>query len=164
MPVLSSRPPRRTEKAAKCPEPLCPTRVLPPLGRREPSPERTLLLRRRSYWLMRRSRGLSPPLAFGLVWRVLAGCNQSLLPTAACRVGRGVTTPTPHRTGRAELPLTGSSRESFAHGGVMSNAVRDSLVNCQFSYPLTFRVRGCEAQSPLPCPVSGPLLAAPPFP
>ena len=108
--------------------------------------------------------GLSPPSAFGLVWRVLAGCNQSLLPTAACRVGRGVTTPTPHRTGRAELPLTGSSRESFAHGGVMSNAVRDSLVNCQFSYPLTFRVRGCEAQSPLPCPVSGPLLATPPFP
>src|SRR5215831_6770458 len=25
---------------------------------------------------------LSPPSAFGLVWRVLAGCNQSLLPTA----------------------------------------------------------------------------------
>src|SRR5262245_30185564 len=34
---------------------------------------------------MRRSVGLSPPLAFGLVWRVLAGCNQSLLPTAASR-------------------------------------------------------------------------------
>src|SRR5215831_12751244 len=46
---------RQTEKAAKCPEPLCPTRVLPPLGRRDPSPERTLLLRLRSYWLMRRS-------------------------------------------------------------------------------------------------------------
>ena len=29
--------------------------------------------------------GLSPPSAFGLVWRVLAGCNQSLLPTAASR-------------------------------------------------------------------------------
>jgi hypothetical protein len=42
VPVLSSRPPRQTEKAAKCPEPLCPTRVLPLLGRREPSPERTL--------------------------------------------------------------------------------------------------------------------------
>jgi hypothetical protein len=36
VPVLSSRPPRQTEKAAKCPEPLCPTRVLPPLGRRDP--------------------------------------------------------------------------------------------------------------------------------
>src|SRR5215469_9173918 len=29
--------------------------------------------------------GLSPPSAFGLVWRVLAGCSQSLLPTAASR-------------------------------------------------------------------------------
>jgi hypothetical protein len=28
---------------------------------------------------------LSPPSAFGLVWRVLAGRNQSLLPTAASR-------------------------------------------------------------------------------
>jgi len=34
----------------------------------------------------------------------------------------------PHRTGRADLPLTGSSRESFAHGGVTIDAVRDSLV------------------------------------
>jgi hypothetical protein len=29
--------------------------------------------------------GLSPPSAFGLVWRVLAGCYQSPLPTAASR-------------------------------------------------------------------------------
>ena len=29
--------------------------------------------------------GLSPPSAFGLVWRVLADCFQSLLPTAASR-------------------------------------------------------------------------------
>ena len=29
--------------------------------------------------------GLSPPSAFSLVWRVLAGCNQSLLPMAASR-------------------------------------------------------------------------------
>src|SRR5262249_36790210 len=29
--------------------------------------------------------GLSPPSAFGLVWIFLAGCNQSLLPTAASR-------------------------------------------------------------------------------
>jgi hypothetical protein len=29
--------------------------------------------------------GLSPPSAFGLAWRVLAGCYQSLLPTAASR-------------------------------------------------------------------------------
>jgi len=89
--------------------------------------------------------------AIRLCSTVFAGCCEPLLHLGTCRVGRGVTTPTPHRTGRAELPLNGSSRESFAHGGVMSNAVRDSLVNCQFSYPLTFRVRGCEAQSSLPC-------------
>ena len=49
--------------------------------------------------------GLSPPSVFGLVWRVLAGCNQSLLPTAACRVGEDVAILTPHRTGCAEFQL-----------------------------------------------------------
>src|SRR6516164_10369396 len=85
MPVLSSRPPRQTEKAAKCPEPLCPTRVLPPLGRRDPSPERTLLLRLRSYRLIRRSRWALSSFGFWPRLRVLAGCYQSPLPTAASR-------------------------------------------------------------------------------
>src|SRR5215472_5041827 len=85
MPVLSSRPPRQTEKAAKCPEPLCPTRVLPPLGRRDPSPERTLLLRLRSYRLIRRSRWALSSFGFWPHLRVLAGCYQSPLPTAASR-------------------------------------------------------------------------------
>src|SRR5450631_3499673 len=40
------------EKTAKCPESLCPLPVLPPAGRRVPPPERTLLLRHRSYGLM----------------------------------------------------------------------------------------------------------------
>src|SRR6195256_5308890 len=44
------------EVAAKCPEPLCPTSVLPPLGRRVPSPLRALPLRHRSYGLMCHSR------------------------------------------------------------------------------------------------------------
>ena len=80
MPVLSSRPPRQTQKAAKCPEPLCPTRVLPPLGRRDPSPERTLLLRRRSYWLMRRSRwALS---SFGFWPRLESPCRLLPVPAA----------------------------------------------------------------------------------
>src|SRR5262249_54749621 len=55
-PVLSSRAAYPTRKAADPPEPLCPARVLPPLGRRGPPPGRALPLRRRSYWLMRRSR------------------------------------------------------------------------------------------------------------
>ena len=79
-PVLSSRPPRQTEKAAKCPEPLCPTRVLPPLGRRDPSPERTLLLRLRSYRLMRRSRwALS---SFGFWPRLESPCRLLPVPAA----------------------------------------------------------------------------------
>src|SRR5262245_44464431 len=69
----------------QCPEPLCPTRVLPPLGRRGPSPERALPLRHRSYWLMRRSRWALSSFGFWPRWRVLAGCYQSLLPTAASR-------------------------------------------------------------------------------
>ena len=79
-PVLSSRPPRQTEKAAKCPEPLCPTRVLPPLGRRDPSPERTLLLRLRSYRLIRRSRwALS---SFGFWPRLESPCRLLPVPAA----------------------------------------------------------------------------------
>jgi hypothetical protein len=55
------------------------------LGRRVPSPGRALPLRRRSYWLIRRSRWALSSFGFGLVRRVLAGCHQSLLPTAASR-------------------------------------------------------------------------------
>src|SRR5215472_16101995 len=54
-PVLSSRPPAANE-AAKCPEPLCPTSVLPSLGRCGPSPLRALPPRHRSYGLMCHSR------------------------------------------------------------------------------------------------------------
>jgi len=68
------------EKAAKCPEPLCPTRVLPPLGRRVPSPGRALPLRHRSYWLMRRSRwALS---SFGFWPRLESPCRLLPVPAA----------------------------------------------------------------------------------
>src|SRR5215472_2449537 len=70
----------RPRKAAKCPEPLCPTRVLPPLGRRDPSPGRALPLRRRSYWLIRRSRwALS---SFGFYPRLESPCRLSPVPAA----------------------------------------------------------------------------------
>ena len=82
-PVLSSRPPYGQE-AAKCPEPLCPTSVLPPLGRCE-----CHLLRGRYPSVIAPTGscatpvGLSPASAFSLARRVLAGCTQSLLPTGA---------------------------------------------------------------------------------
>src|SRR5438876_1675345 len=73
---------RHTAKeAAKCPEPLCPTSVLPPLGRCE-----CHLLRGRYPSVIAPTGscatpvGLSPASAFSLVRRVLAGCTQSLLP------------------------------------------------------------------------------------
>src|SRR6516165_788584 len=71
------------EEAAKCPEPLCPTRALPPLesrllGGRYPS---VIALTGSCATPV----GLSPPSAFSLVRRVLAGCTQSLLPTGASR-------------------------------------------------------------------------------
>src|SRR6266568_1238459 len=47
----------------KCPESLCPMLALPPSGRREPPPARTLLPGHRSYRLIRRSHSLSSPSA-----------------------------------------------------------------------------------------------------
>src|SRR6516162_5220963 len=74
------------EVAAKCPEPLCPTSVLPLLGRCE-----CHLLRGRYPSVIAPTGScatpvrLSPASAFSLVRRVLAGCTQSLLPTGASR-------------------------------------------------------------------------------
>ena len=59
------------------------------------------------------------------------------------------------------FPASGSSRESFARGGV-DDTIHDSLAKkvskvshrfrpCQFSYPLSFRAQVCETQSSLPC-------------
>jgi hypothetical protein len=59
--------------------------------------------------------GLSPPSVFSLVWRVLAGCYQSLLPTAASRrysenlfLDAGPHTPAVHRV-LAPVSSTASS-------------------------------------------------------
>src|ERR1700704_4644734 len=97
---------RHTAKeAAKCPEPLCPTSVLPPLGRCE-----CHLLRGRYPSVIAPTGscatpvGLSPASAFSLVRRVLAGCTQSLLPPGASRrylwnlsLDAGSRTPAVHR-------------------------------------------------------------------
>src|SRR6516165_9275519 len=61
--------------------------------------------------------GLSPPSAFGLVWRVLAGCNQSLLPEAASRrysenrsLDAGPHTPA---AGRVLAPVSSTASSAF---------------------------------------------------
>jgi hypothetical protein len=72
-------------ETAKCPESLCPLPVSPPAGRRLPPPERTLLLRHRSYGLMRQTQLALPSFGFHLVPGVSAGCYQPLLPAGSSR-------------------------------------------------------------------------------
>ena len=55
---------RAADGTAKCPESLCPVPVLPLLGNRVPTPERTLLLRLRSYELMRQSHLTLPSFSY----------------------------------------------------------------------------------------------------
>src|SRR5208337_1138737 len=63
--------------------------------------------------------------------------------------------PHPSQTRTCRFPASGSSRESFARGGV-DDAVRDSPVEKrlrprQFGYPLSFRGQVRGAQGLLPC-------------
>jgi hypothetical protein len=85
VPVLSSRPPRRPRRPPSVQSPFaqlgCYLRwgdVCRLLGGHYPS----VVAHTGSFAA---PVGLSPPSVFGLVWRVLAGCTQSLLPTAASR-------------------------------------------------------------------------------
>src|SRR5262249_13511770 len=84
-PVLSSRPPRRPRRPPSAQSPFAQLRrylhwgdLCHLLGGHSPS----VIARPGSFAA---PVGLSPPSAFGLVPRVLAGCYQSLLPTAASR-------------------------------------------------------------------------------
>ena len=84
-PVLSSRPPRRPRKPPSVQSPFA------QLGGYLRWGDVLRLLGESYFSFIARTGscaapvGLSPPSAFGLVQRVLAGCNQSLLPTAASR-------------------------------------------------------------------------------
>jgi hypothetical protein len=114
-PVLSSRPPRRPRRPPSVQSPFaqlgCYLRrgdVMRLLGESYPS----VIARTGS---CAAPVGLSPPSVFSLVWRVLAGCNQSLLPTAASRrysenlsLDAGSPTPAVHRV-LAPVPSTVSS-------------------------------------------------------
>lgn len=65
--------------AAKCPEPLCCTSVLPSCRRRLVPPRRKLLPLHRSYGLMRQTAALLWPPALAFLPQVFAGCCQPLL-------------------------------------------------------------------------------------
>src|SRR5215813_842478 len=89
MPGTVSRP-APSVGTAKYPESLCPRSVLPPLGRRDPPPPRTLLPVLRSYRLMRQSRWLSLPSVLHLVPGVSAGWYQpaahAIFPTLSLQI------------------------------------------------------------------------------
>ena len=90
------------EKAAKCPEPLCPTSVLPPSGRCVPSPPRALPPGHRSYRLMCHSRwALS---SFGIEPRSKSLCRlyagpaaHGSFPTLSLKVFPWMLDPVPRR-------------------------------------------------------------------
>jgi len=67
------------------PESLCLILALPPSGRREPPPARTLLPGHSSYRLIRRSRSALLSFGLSLVRGVSAGCYQPLLPAGPSR-------------------------------------------------------------------------------
>lgn len=113
------KPATQTDVAtAKYPESLCPSLVLPPLGRRAPPPPRILLLVLRSYGLMRRSRWPSPPSVLHLVPEVFAGCYQPLLPTASsrlylCKSFPRCLAPCPDGSHRVLLPVSSPMSSAF---------------------------------------------------
>jgi len=79
-PVGSVSDHRAENGTTKCPESLCPILALPPSGRREPPPARTLLPGHGSYRLIRQSRWALHSFGLSLVRGVSAGCYQPLLP------------------------------------------------------------------------------------
>jgi hypothetical protein len=113
------KPATQTDVAtAKYPESLCPSLVLPPLGRRAPPPPRILLLVLRSYGLMRQSRWPSPPSVLHLVPGVFAGCYQPLLPTASsrlylCKSFPRCLAPCPDGSHRVLLPVSSPMSSAF---------------------------------------------------
>jgi hypothetical protein len=84
-PVGSVSDHRAENGTTKCPESLCRMLALPPSGRREPPPARTLRPGHRSYGLIRQSRSALPYFSLSLVRGVSAGCYQPLLPAGPSR-------------------------------------------------------------------------------
>ena len=105
-------------ETAKCPESLCLPAVLPPTGRRVPPPERTLLLRHRSYGLMRQTHLALPSFGFHLVpgglCRLLpAPAASGFFPTLSLKILPEMLDPVPRRSHRLHLPVSSSVSSAF---------------------------------------------------
>ena len=163
------KPATQTDVAtAKYPESLCPSLVLPPLGRRAPPPPRILLLVLRSYGLMRRSRWPSPPSVLHLVPGVFAGCYQPLLPTASsrlylCKSFPRCLAPCPDGSHRVLLPVSSPMSSAFPKtlmgrlpvGSANATFPRASCRGCRHFFMFRVAVGPAVAR----CPPLRPVLA-----
>jgi hypothetical protein len=105
-------------ETAKCPEPLCPTSVLPRLGRCGPSPPWALPHGHCSYGLMRPSPCLSCPLVYGLVSGVSAGCHSApaangMFPMLSPLIFPQMPGSQPRRSHRVHLPVSSPMSSAF---------------------------------------------------
>ena len=102
----------------KCPESLCLMSVLPPSGRRVPSPLKALPLIHRSYGLMRQSRVAL--LYFGFwprSWSLRrlppAPAATGIIPTLSLQICPRMPGPLPRRSHRVLLPVSSSVSSAF---------------------------------------------------
>jgi hypothetical protein len=102
----------------KCPVPLCPTSALPPSGRREPPPARTLLPGLRSYGHIRQSHVAL--LSFGSSPRSRSLCRlqpapaaHGIFPTLSLRIFRWMPDPLPRRSHEVRLPVSSFVSSAF---------------------------------------------------
>ena len=114
---------RAGDEAAKCPESLCPTAALPPSERRVPSLERTLLLRLRSYGLIRQSRVALLCFSRSFAPGVFAGCHQTpaatgIFPTLSLRIFPQMPGPMPRRSHGVHVPVPSSMSSALPNRGV----------------------------------------------
>jgi hypothetical protein len=117
-PVLSSRPPTLTLETAKYPESLCPQSVLPPMGRRDPPPPRTLLPVPCSYGLMRQTLLALPSFDFSpqseSLCRLLpAPAASGFFPTLSLQIFPQMPGPLPRRSHRVLLPVSSPMSAAF---------------------------------------------------
>jgi hypothetical protein len=106
------------DETAKCPEPLCPTLALPPLGRCAPSPRKALPFRPRSYGLMRPSRAALS--SFGFSPRTKSLCRllpapaaPGMFPTLSPRIFPAMPDPLPRRSHTVRLPVASRVSSAF---------------------------------------------------
>ena len=118
-PVLSSLPPTLTWKPPSVLSPFaCCRGYRPPTGRRVPSPERTLLLRHRSYGLMRQTHLTLPSFGFsprsGSLCRLLpAPAASGFFPTLSLKILPEMLDPVPRRSHRLHVPVSSSVSAAF---------------------------------------------------